>query len=212
MTEGFERITPLRLLEKSVKGGPGKGNLGAVLARAGVGKTACLISLALGKMMIGEKVVHVSLGETPEKVTAHYNLIFNQMIETVPDRDDVLARNLLERNRIILAFLKQSFDIERFQKNLENLRDRLQFTPQAVIIDGLNFETCERSLLEGLKDLAAKFDTEIWFSVRSHRHISEVNDRGIAFPLSRLDDLFNVILELEPGVEGINLRLIKGAS
>ncbi|NCO60026.1 MAG: hypothetical protein COZ70_13240 [Deltaproteobacteria bacterium CG_4_8_14_3_um_filter_51_11] len=198
MTDVFERIAPLSLLDKSSKGGLGKGNLGAVLARAGAGKTACLISLALGKMMRGEKIVHVSLGETPDKVKTHYELIFNQIRDAAGNKGDAaLSAEILEKNRIILAFLKQSFDTERFRINLENLTQRLEFKPEAVIIDGLNFEDCEKSLLEGLKKAAAEFGTEIWFSVRSHRHINEKSDRGIPFPLSRMEDLFTVILEIE---------------
>ena len=39
--------SPLRLLEKGLHGGLGKGNLGLVLAGHGVGKTACLVGIAL---------------------------------------------------------------------------------------------------------------------------------------------------------------------
>jgi hypothetical protein len=211
MTEGIERIAPLRLLDKSSKGGLGKGNLGAVLARAGVGKTACLISLALGKMMRGEKIVHVSLGETPDKVKAHYELIFNQIKDTALKGGETLSKEVLDKNRIILAFLKQSFDTERFRTNIENLTQRLDFSPQTVIIDGLNFEDCDRSVVEGLKQAAADFQAEIWFSVRSHRHINEKSDRGIPFPLSRMDDLFTIVLEIEQEGSQFFLTLIECA-
>ena len=39
--------SPIRILEQSIHGGLGKGNLGVVMARAGVGKTACLVHLGL---------------------------------------------------------------------------------------------------------------------------------------------------------------------
>lgn len=209
MTDVFERIAPLSLLDKSSKGGLGRGNLGAVLARAGAGKTACLISLALGKMLRGEKIVHVSLGETPEKVKAHYELIFNQIRTATREGDKALSKEILDKSRIILAFLKQSFDTERFRTNLENLTQRLDFRPETVIIDGLNFEDCERSLVEGLKQAAADFGAEIWFSVRSHRHINEKSDRGIPFPLSRMEDLFTVVLEIEQEGSQFFLTLIE---
>ena len=43
--------SPLRLLEKSIHGGLGPGNLGVVLARAGVGKTAFLVQLGLDDLL-----------------------------------------------------------------------------------------------------------------------------------------------------------------
>ncbi len=35
--------SPLRILEKSIQGGVGKGNIGVIASRKGVGKTACLV-------------------------------------------------------------------------------------------------------------------------------------------------------------------------
>ena len=37
--------SPLRILEKSIHGGVGKGNLGVIAARKGIGKTACLVHM-----------------------------------------------------------------------------------------------------------------------------------------------------------------------
>ncbi len=38
--------SPLRILEKSIQGGVGKGNIGVIASRKGVGKTACLVHIA----------------------------------------------------------------------------------------------------------------------------------------------------------------------
>ena len=46
----FQKVSPLRILEKSAQSGLGRGNLGVLMARAGVGKTACLIHIALDKL------------------------------------------------------------------------------------------------------------------------------------------------------------------
>ena len=43
--------SPLRILEASIHGGLGKGNLGVVAARAGVGKTACLVQIGLDDLL-----------------------------------------------------------------------------------------------------------------------------------------------------------------
>jgi KaiC/GvpD/RAD55 family RecA-like ATPase len=66
--ERFISVSPLKVLEQSSQKGLGPGNLGVLIARAGVGKTACLIHIAFDRIFHGEKLVHVSLEEAPEKV------------------------------------------------------------------------------------------------------------------------------------------------
>ena len=67
-TKEVNEQSPLRILEKSIHGGLGKGNLGVVMARAGVGKTACLVQIALDDLLRGRDVLHVALGQTVEHV------------------------------------------------------------------------------------------------------------------------------------------------
>lgn len=211
MTDAVEMMAPLKLLSGSRGGGSGNGALGAVIARAGVGKTACLISLALGRMMMGEKVVHVSLGEPPDKVTAHYNLILSQIGKASWAGSGTEPRDIVEKNRLILAFLRQSFDAARLKANLENLRERLSFVPGTIIVDGLDFETCGRALIGQLKGIASESGAQMWFSVRSHRHLEEKNERGIPFPLGEVDDMFDFIFEIEQEGGSLLLKAIKGA-
>jgi len=64
-------------------------------------------------------------------------------------------------------------------------------------------------VLEGLKEAAVEFEVEIWLSALSHRHISQVNERGIPYPCHELDDLFSIIVQLQPERSGILLRLLK---
>ena len=56
--------SPLRILERSIHGGLGKGNLGVVMARAGVGKTAFLVQIGLDDLMQEKDVLHVALGQS----------------------------------------------------------------------------------------------------------------------------------------------------
>ena len=78
-----------------------------------------------------------------------------------------------------------------------------------LIVDGLDFEKTERELFEGLKEVAAEFEVEIWFSALCHRHITEVNEKGIPYPCNHLDDIFSVIIQLQPTQSGISLKLLK---
>ena len=205
----FISVSPLKILEKSYQKGLGRGNLGVVIARAGVGKTACLIHIAFDKIFRHKKLVHISLDEGPEKVTSYYRVIYSDLLRNLHIQDDPESRLLIDRNKMILAYLKQSFEVERLRASLKNLAENLEFRPDTLIVDGLDFERSERSLIEGMKDTAREFDTEIWYSALSHRHITEVNERGIPHPCQQFDDLFSIIIQLQPGPSGVFLKLLK---
>lgn len=205
----FISVSPLRILEKSSHKGLGPGNLGVLVARAGVGKTACLIHIAFDKIFRQEKLVHISLEEGPEKVASYYNVIYYDLVKALNIDDDYEYRVLMDRNRMTLAYLNQSFDLERLQANLKNLTERLDFKPDTLIVDGLDFEKAEREVFEGLKKIALEFETEIWFSALSHRHITETNERGIPYPCDKFDDLFSIIIQLQPEQPGVFLKLLK---
>ncbi len=205
----FMKVSPLRILERSSHKGLGRGKLGVLMSWAGVGKTACLIHMAFDKLFRKEKLVHVSLEDVPEKVTSYYNVIFSDLVKAMDMDNEYEMRMLFERNRMILAYLSQSFEIRRLQENLRNLIEKMEFVPDTLIVDGLNFEKAEREIFEGFKEIATQFDVEIWFSALSHRHITDVNERGIPSPCNQIDDLFNIIIQLQPTQSGIFLKLLK---
>lgn len=117
----FIKVSPLKLLEMSTGKALGKGNLGVLMARAGVGKTACLIHIAFDMLFRKNRLVHVSLEDTPEKVSSYYKVIFSDLVKVLEIEDETEARILLERNRMILAYLNNSFEITRLKDNLANL-------------------------------------------------------------------------------------------
>ena len=205
----FASVSPLKIMAKSSPEGLGRGNLGVLIARAGVGKTACLIHIALDRIFRSGKLVHVSLEEGPEKITSYYNVIYHDILKAldIPNKDEY--QMLIDRNRMILAYLNSSFDLERLRANLTNLADRLEFTPETLIVDGLDFENTGADQLKGLKKVAEDFSLEIWLSALSHRHIKDVNERGIPYPVNAVDELFSVILQLNPEPSGIFLKLLK---
>ena len=205
----FLKFSPLKILESSTYKELGKGNLGVLIARAGVGKTSCLIHIAFDKLFREEKLVHVSLKDAPEKVAAYYNAIFNDLVAVLNIENEYEARSLLEKNKIIFAYLKKSFDLTRLHKSLTNLTSEANFKPDTLIIDGVNFTEAGRDIFEGFKKIAKEFDLEVWFSALSHRHITEVNEKGIPFPCNNLDDLFSLIIQLSSTQSGVFLTLLK---
>ena len=99
--------------------------------------------------------------------------------------------------------------MDRLRTNLRNLTEKLDFRPNALIVDGLDFEKTKRIVFEGLQGVAKEFQLEIWLSALSHRHINRTNKRGIPYPCHELDDLFSLIIQLQPEQSGIFLRILK---
>ena len=61
---------PLRAFDQQREGGLMPGQSGLIAARAGTGKTALLIHIALDNLFRGVSVLHVSIGETVSHVQA----------------------------------------------------------------------------------------------------------------------------------------------
>ncbi|HOP47704.1 MAG TPA: hypothetical protein PK874_08585 [Desulfobacteraceae bacterium] len=208
--KNFISVSPLKILDKSSRKELGPGNLGVLIARAGVGKTACLIHIALDRIFRQGKIVHVSLEEGPEKVMSYYNVIYSDLVKAlnIEDSNDE-NRMIIDRSRMILAYLHQSFDLDRLRLNLNNLQEKLDFKPDALILDGLDFETTETSVFEGLKQISQQFGFELWLSALSHRHISDANERGVVYPVNKIDYLFSIIIQVQAESSGVFLRLLK---
>ncbi|RLB32266.1 MAG: hypothetical protein DRG87_00100 [Deltaproteobacteria bacterium] len=205
----FSQVSPLKVLERSTRGELGKGNLGALIAGAGLGKTSCLIHIAFDRLFRGEKLVHVSLRDSPEKVASYYEIIFSDLMKAQQIEQEGGIRDLLERNRIILAYLRESFDLERLRGNLDNLIKGIDFKPNTLIVDGVDFADAGRDLFEAFKGLAEAFEVEVWFSALSKADDTEAEKRTIPRPCGELVDLFSIILQLISSYEGVFLRLLR---
>ena len=68
----------------------------------------------------------------------------------------------------------------------------------------------KRTDLHALKELSEKFNSHIWFTVRSHRH-QEPDSDGIPVQLAEFTDLLDVIVKLEPQGSDIKLNVLKGS-
>ena len=209
MIQDLMKFGPLGVLEKTSHKGLGKGHLGVLIARAGVGKTACLIHIALSKLFRDQKLVHISLENAPEKVSSYYDVIFSDLLQSLGTSHLAEMRALIQQNRMILSFLNQSFEIRRLRENLANLAQRIQFVPETLIVDGIDFSKVSEDLLEEFQEIARTSQVEIWFSALSHKHIADTNERGIPYPCNHVDHLFSIILQLEPSQSGILLKLLK---
>lgn len=198
---------PLRALDQSREGGLMPGQMGLVSASAGTGKTAFLIQVALDSLFRGNPVLHVSLGETVGHVKAWYDEIFRDLAQGY---DLEKAREVweeAERNRLILTFRVQAFSVEKLEERLGDLVEQGIFTPRVVLVDRFDLAQDVRPDLEALGRFARAKGLKIWVSCRTHRDMGEM--RKLVAPL---EDLFQVVVGLEPKADAVSLNVYKNPS
>ena len=200
---------PMRIFERCIRGGLGKGNLGVFMARSGVGKSACLIQISLDNLLKGKNVLHFCFGQRVEKVREWYDEILDDLIHSYNLSQAIEISEEIESRRMILAYPDNVFDIDRMDAGLKRLIQHGGFLPEVVFIDGYAFETLSRSDLERMKSMAEANNLEVWFAVKTHREGFTANERGIPAPCHLIDDLLSVIVFLEPMEDSVRLRLLK---
>jgi len=202
-------VSPLKLLQGSACKELGKGKLGVLIALAGLGKTSCLIHIAFEKIFRGENLVHVSLKDTPDKVSSYYNVILHDLVQFLNLDNEYEARKLLDKNRVILAYLKESFNLDNLRRNLNNLAREMAFSPDILIVDGIDFSEVKRGTIEEFIEIAEEFQTEVWFSALLPAPAGEPNEGETLLPFSNLYDLFSIIIQFISNQSGVFLKLLK---
>ena len=199
---------PLRLFEHSIHGGLGLGNLGVIVARHGIGKTALLVGIALDEAMRGRKTLHVSLDNTVDHVREFYDEIFIDLAHSARLEDPAAVRLEMERNRIIHTYAGKSFTIHKLRHAIGFLKEYVHFNPVCVVLEGFDFERATLQDVEAFRQLAVDFNVELWMSAITHRG-QTTNNQGIPEPLSRFVSGISVIVRLKDDTDGVHLSILK---
>jgi hypothetical protein len=203
------RRSPRALLERDGHPGPGPGKLGLVMARAGVGKTAFLTGIGVDALMSGQKVLHVSLERTIDKVREWYDESLVEMLRSNKQLEQLSVLQLrMERNRHIHTFVGQSFSVDRVQQTIELLGDAMEFVPAVVIIDRTEYTELNPDSIGDLKTLANEIGTELWMACRTHRH-EPPKPGHLPPPADQFEDLVDVAFSLVPTQAKIRLQVLK---
>jgi len=185
------------------------GGFGAVLAHAGVGKTALLVQLALNAMLRSRNVLHVSLHDPVNKVTLWYGELFNHLASRYQRAQTSKLWDTLLPHRFIMTFRVESFTVPKLEERLNDITEQGIFKPEMIIIDGFHFDAPMRLALVALKTLAGKHGMHVWFTVHTHSHEKPGLD-GLPPSFLPLADLFDLILELQTEHANVHIRLIRG--
>ena len=186
-----------------------EGGFGAVLARAGVGKTALLVQLALNSLLRSKNVLHISLRDPVSKVCLWYEEVFRNIANQYQvNQMDQLWEAILP-HRFIMTFKVEGFSVPKLEERLTDLTEQDIFLPQMILIDGLPFDETVTEALGDLKTLAKTHGVRVWFAVQTHRHEKSGQD-GVPVPLQGVTDLFEVAIQLQPEGKEIHVKVLKG--
>ena len=185
------------------------GQFGGVMARAGVGKTALMVQIALNSMLHERNVVHVSLNQPVNKTNLWYREVFGHVARQFNIAQSESLWESLLPHRFIMTFRTEGFSVPKLEERLTDLVEQKIFVPRMLIVDGLSFDDPLRDSLAGLKHYARLHGLSVWFTIRTHRH-EEPGPSGIPKQLADVEDLFEVALQLVPLGEEIHVKVLKG--
>ncbi len=199
--------SPLRILEKSTCGGVGKGNIGVIAARKGIGKTACLVHIATDQLFLGKHVIHLSYSGSINHVVRWYEDIFQEIarrhkLDCAMDvHDDII------RNRIVMNFEQANVTVAKVEKNIRTLVEKGSFSVETVVVDGYNFNKTTVDEFKEFRRFARDNGFELCFSATLKEDAPDKN-RIPGMLLPYIDDVA-ILICLQPRGDFIHLNLAK---
>lgn len=208
--------SPMRVFEKSLHGGLGRGHVGIIASVPGMGKTPVLVQIALDDLLRDRKVLHISHENAVDHVRTFYSEVFHDLCETSKMTESDAVMLDIERNRMIFSLLNDHDDapvsqrggrtsISRIQEVVRFAQEAAQFRPDVVIIDGFDLVRGTDEALAALGALAKEINAELWVSATTSR----ADGGKVPPPLDRVSNHVQVIVYLEPEENLIRLRLLK---
>jgi len=207
--EDLIKKNPLRVLNPLSAESLPDHRMGLVMARAGLGKTAILVQIAMDSMLRGQKVLHVSVGEDLGKAKAWYDDIFKYIAEGFQLENSAEIENELMRNRMIMTFKEAAFSRPKLEERLNDLVYQNIFRPDIVVVDGYDFGEADYESIMDLKEMMAAMNVQVWFSALRHRDDDRVSAAGVPAPCHEVDGLFDTVILLQPEQDAILLNIIK---
>jgi len=196
---------------RSASGDPqAPGTLGAVVSRAGLGKTTFLTQLSIDCLLEGHNVIHIALGQTIERVQAHYDTLLAVRISDLSRKEQESLLVEISRRRAIQVFAERALDHERIERVLTTFRRHLNLLPRMVVIDGARpKEALEAAEL--LKKIAREHDCQIWIA----ETITDVQKGKIGRTSPGGDGSggeIDLLVSLEPADNAVRARLLERTS
>ena len=207
--EELVKRNPLRVLEKFLNGGLGKGNIGVLASKKGIGKTAFLVHIAIDKLCNDKLVIHVSFSQRTDHIIEWYEDIFTEISKDKNLKNVSEVHDEIIRKRVIMNFNQQGIDVSRILSSLEAMIVSGNFKANTIIIDGLNIAEAGEEGLKAIKKFAEKLKLEIWISASLKIEGPVFNDNGIPYELEGLMDAMDILLTLKYDDQKTRMDIVK---
>lgn len=202
--------SPLRILDASTNGGVGKGNVGVLAARHGVGKTSALVHIATDKLLQGKHVIHVTFAARASHVLEYYEEIFTEISKLKQLSGAMAVHDEISSHRTVMNFDQKASSTAHV---VDSIRARIKaggFPADLVVVDEFDFGHAKPADLQQLRDFAKDEGLELWFSVSLDQEgdsVSAVTPKVLDPFLSRIDVVMNLRHHKEDGK--VHLELVK---
>ncbi len=190
------KVSPIRVFDEAINGGLGRGNLGVLVSRHGVGKTACLVHIATDKLFRDENVIHVSFSGNVEHVINWYKEVFREISELASLDDAAMVYNSILANRVVMNFSQEQVSIDKVLASLKSLIEQGSFVADTVLFDGYKLTMADEEDIVKIKNFAKEMNLEIWFSVSPVRPDVVYDEYGVPNTLEKYLDLIDVLVAL----------------
>ena len=173
------------IIDEVMDGGLGAGELGVIVAPAGIGKTWMLQSIGASGMQRGLTVVHYSLELNQTYVGLRYDTVFTGITtsnikfykEDVQKRIDQLTGNLYVKYYPTRSATVQTINSHMKQLEIQGIKPDLVVVDYADIVKPLGtFREKRHSIgdnYERLRELAGEFEIPVWTASQANRSALE---------------------------------------
>ncbi len=209
LKEEFISKSSVRMLEKSIEGGLGAGNIGIIASRKGIGKTSVLVQMALDKLIQGEKVIHVSFNAHTSYIISWYENIFDEIARRKNLEDIGNLKDQLVRNRVIMNFTQEGVSVDQITRSLRAMIVEGGFGAKTVIVDGFDFSRGSVERFEKVKAFIKEMGLEVWYSCTLSGEDPLLDKNGVPIILRDLLPLISVLIVLEPMHDYIHFKVAK---
>ncbi|MFC1829476.1 AAA family ATPase, partial [Thermodesulfobacteriota bacterium] len=126
---------PLKLMGYETEDILPDGGFGAVLASAGVGKTALLVQLSLYALLKQKNVLHISLDDPVNKVDLWYKEVFHNLARQYNIEQTASLWEAMLPHRFIMTFKVEGFSAPILEERLNDLTQHVVLPFLCCFID-----------------------------------------------------------------------------
>lgn len=212
--DATDSTSPASLPARIIRDELPPGGLGVVMGRAGVGKTACLVQIALDHLLRGQQVLHISLHHGVEHVQSWYDALLDDVLQQVDPAARAQTSTQVGSHRMISVFADGELSIHRLRDTAQLLAENASFSPEAIVVVGYDWKSrpghSAREALAAFKDYAATVGAQLWMTARTHREVTGNDPADVPPPCGDLADLTDLVLFMQPRGAEVTLQHLKG--